>query len=90
MLSVSSVTESERDEDGRDTAHTLLEQCHLQERHGRDCPFCQLCMDTLCREKHFISDIYEELAYIFVFGYYLRRDFAATLVCTIPNMDGHK
>lgn len=44
--------------------------------------------ETLCSENNFISDIYEDLCYIFVFGYYLKRnDFVATLVCTLSSMD---
>lgn len=43
--------------------------------------------ETLCGENNFILDIHEDLCYIFVFGYYLKReDFVATLVCTISNM----
>lgn len=34
--------------------------------------------ETLCSENNFISDIYEDLCYVFVFGYYLKR--------TISNM----
>lgn len=44
--------------------------------------------ETLCSENNFISDIYEDLCYIFGFGYYLKRnDFVATLVCTLSSMD---
>lgn len=40
--------------------------------------------ETLCGENNFISDIYEDLCYIFVFGYYLKRkDFVAPLVCNL-------
>lgn len=42
----------------------------------------------LCAVRIILFQTY--IGYIFVFGYHLRRDFAATLVCTIPNMDGHK
>lgn len=46
--------------------------------------------ETLCGENNFISDIYGDLCYIFVFGYYLKRKDCSTLVCTISNMHTNK
>lgn len=58
-------------------AHSLLEKCHSSGDTGR-AHSGNFVFETLCSENNFISDIYEDLCYVFVFGYYLKR--------TISNM----
>lgn len=52
-----------------------------------DRPLCQLCTGN-CAVRITLLQTFMKTFVIFCFGFYLkRRDSAATLVCTIPNMD---
>lgn len=67
LRSVSLITgRSERDEGGGDTAHTLLEQCHLQERRGRDSILSALCGHCVVRILLFQTFMKTLLIFLFL------------------------
>lgn len=60
-------------EGGRVRLHTLFLTSVISRRDTGCAHSANFVFETLCSENNFISDIYEDLCYVFVFGYYLKR-----------------